>query len=151
MFDHAVATTPDRVSLRHLDTVLTYREEGRAVAALAGRLATLAAPGEAVALALPNSAEFRIAYFATLKALAEPALLNPLYPAAQLEPLLRAAGPHTWCCARPRLGIPCLLWRRRWGLGMSSVWARTSLSPIWSQPSSRGPRLVRPPQPMLPP
>ena len=35
MFDHAVATAPDKVALRHLGVALTYREVGRAVAALA--------------------------------------------------------------------------------------------------------------------
>ena len=46
----------------------TYREEGRAVAALARHLATIAAPGEVVALLLPNSTEFHVAYFAAVKA-----------------------------------------------------------------------------------
>ena len=38
MFDCAVATAPERVALRHLGAALTYRELGRAVAALAQRL-----------------------------------------------------------------------------------------------------------------
>jgi long-chain acyl-CoA synthetase len=99
MFDHAVATAPDKVALRHLDVALTYREVGRAVAALAQRLAPIVTPGEVVALVLPNSIEFHIAYFAALKALAVPALLNPLYPAAQLLPLLREASPRAVLCA----------------------------------------------------
>ena len=37
MLDHAVSTAPERVALRHLDAALTYRELGRAVAALAQR------------------------------------------------------------------------------------------------------------------
>jgi long-chain acyl-CoA synthetase len=56
-------------------------------------------PGEIVALVLPNSVEFHIAYFAALKALAAPALLNPAYPAAQLSPLLREATPRAVLCA----------------------------------------------------
>jgi long-chain acyl-CoA synthetase len=58
MFDHAVDIAPDKVALRHLDVALTYRELGRAVAALAQRLASMVAPGEIVALVLPNSIEF---------------------------------------------------------------------------------------------
>ena len=54
MFDHAVATVPERVALRHFDAVLTYRELGVAVAALAQRLAAMVAPGEVVALVLPQ-------------------------------------------------------------------------------------------------
>jgi long-chain acyl-CoA synthetase len=99
MFDHAVATAPEKVALRRLDAVLTYRELGRAVEALARRLVPMVEPGEVVALVLPNSIEFHVAYFATLKALAAPALLNPLYPAAQLTPLLREATARAVICA----------------------------------------------------
>jgi long-chain acyl-CoA synthetase len=98
MLDHAVSTAPERVALRHLDAALTYRELGRAVAALAQRLAAMVAPGEVVALVLPNSIEFHIAYFAALKARAAPALLNPLYPAAQLAPLLQEATARAVLC-----------------------------------------------------
>ena len=41
MFDQAVASAPDKVALRHLGAALTYRELGRAVAALARRLAVV--------------------------------------------------------------------------------------------------------------
>jgi long-chain acyl-CoA synthetase len=99
MFDHAVAAAPDSVALRHLDAVLTYRDLGRAVEALAQRLATMVEPGETVALILPNSIEFHLAYFAAVKVLAAPALLNPVYPAAQLSPLLREAIPRAVLCA----------------------------------------------------
>lgn len=99
MFDHAVATAPEKVALRHSGASLTYREVGRAVAALARRLAPIVMPGEVVALVLPNSIEFLIAYFAALKALAAAALLNPLYPSVQLSPLLREASPRAAVCA----------------------------------------------------
>ena len=98
LFDHAVATAPETVGLRHLDTALTWREMGRAVWALARRLAEIVAPGDVVALVLPNSIEFHIAYFAALKALAAPGLLNPLYPAVQLAPLLRDTVPRAILC-----------------------------------------------------
>ena len=68
------------MALRHLGVALTYREVGRAVATLAHRLARIVKPGEVVALVLPNSIEFHIAYFAALKVLATPALLNPHLP-----------------------------------------------------------------------
>src|SRR5271166_2315143 len=76
MFDHAAATVPDVVALRHRDTAMTYAEEARAVAALARRLAAMTEPGDAIALILPNGIEFHVAYFAALKAAAVPALLN---------------------------------------------------------------------------
>ena len=99
MFDHAIATAPDKVALRHLDVALTYREVGRAAAALAQRLAPIVKPGEVVALVLPNSIEFHIAYFAALRVLAAPALLNPHYPAIELSRLLRKASPRAVVCA----------------------------------------------------
>ncbi|MBX5454142.1 MAG: AMP-binding protein [Acidobacteriia bacterium] len=119
MFAHAVATVPEVVALRGAGASLTYREEGRAVDALARRLAALAAPGEVVALLLPNSIAFRISYFAALKALAVPALLNPLYRALELERLLREVNPRVLLCGETtqalahelaaKLGIPAVL------------------------------------------
>jgi len=99
MFDRAVATKPRTVALRHLGVALTYQEMGRAVAALARRFSLTLVPGEVIALVLPNSIEFQISYFAALKALTAPALLNPLYPAAQLAPLLRDVAPRAVLCA----------------------------------------------------
>jgi len=98
MFDHAVETAPDNVALRHFGAALTYRELGRAAAALASSLAAMVDPGDVVALVLPNSIDFPVAYFAALKALAAPALLNPLYPAAQLSPLLQEATARAVLC-----------------------------------------------------
>lgn len=99
IFNHTVITAPDTVALRHLGSSITYQEERRAVQALARRLVAAADRGDVVALVLPNSIEFCIAYFATLKALVVPALLNPLYPRAQLEPLLRDVAPRAVVCS----------------------------------------------------
>src|SRR5260221_210346 len=66
---------------------------------LAAKVAAMVAPGEVVALVLPNSIEFPIAYFAALRVLAAPALLNPRYPAAQLATLLREATARAVICA----------------------------------------------------
>ena len=113
MFDHAVATAPEKVALRHSGASLTYREVGRAVAALARRLARIVMPGEVVALVLPNSIEFLIAYFAALKALAAPALLNPLYPSVQTRRYCgrRAHAPRS---VRRRRGTPWPVSRTIW-------------------------------------
>src|SRR6516162_9076187 len=99
LFDRAVAAAPEKVALRHRGRALSYREMGRAVASLARRLESILAPGDVVALVLPNSIEFQIAYFAALKALATPALLNPAYPTVELAPLLREAAPRAVLCA----------------------------------------------------
>jgi long-chain acyl-CoA synthetase len=99
MFDRAVSSVPERTAIRHLDSALTYHEMGRAVTALAHRLASVAEPGATMALVLPNSIEFQVGYLAALKALIAPALLNPLYPAAQLAPLLREVRPKVILCS----------------------------------------------------
>jgi len=98
IFADAAVTMPDAVAWRHRDASLTYREAALAVAALARRIALLAEPSQSVALLLPNSIEFCLAYWATLEAVAVPALLNPLYPAPQLQPLLREAEPRLILC-----------------------------------------------------
>ena len=98
LFDRAVAAAPEKVAVRHRGGALSYREMGRAVVSLARRLESIVAPGDIVALVLPNSIEFQIAYFAALKALATPALLNPAYPAAELAPLLRDVTPRAILC-----------------------------------------------------
>ena len=77
LFDRAVAAAPEKVALRHRGRALSYREMGRAVASLARRLESILASGDVVALVLPNSIEFQIAYFAALKALTTPALVEP--------------------------------------------------------------------------
>jgi long-chain acyl-CoA synthetase len=98
MFARAVDDAPEAVAFGHRDVSLTYSEAGRAVAALARRLASLVQPGAVAALVLPNSIEFGIAYFAALEALTTPALLNPSYPASQLEILLREVSAGVIIC-----------------------------------------------------
>src|SRR5258708_12984235 len=74
MFDHAVASVPDKVAIRYRGAALTYRELGRAVASLARRLAASVAPGDVSAILLPNSLDFHVPYFPTLKPLPTPPL-----------------------------------------------------------------------------
>ena len=59
LFDRAVAAAPEKVALRHRGGALSYREMGRAVVSLARRLESIVAPGDIVALVLPNSIEFQ--------------------------------------------------------------------------------------------
>ncbi len=119
MLDHAVATAPEVVALRHRDTTLTYAELGRAADGFARRLAERVAPGEVVGLLLPNGLEFAPAYFGTLRALAAPAPANPGYPAPQLASLFATVGARALVCSdrthalaaklADELGIPHLL------------------------------------------
>ena len=107
MFARAVDDAPVAVEFRHRDVYLTFSKAGRAVAALARRIASLVQQGAVAALVLPNSIEFGIAYFAALEAPTTPALLNPSYPAPQLEALLREVSASVIICVpstRDRVG-----------------------------------------------
>src|SRR5258705_2042510 len=70
MSDYAVANAADAPALTHLGRTITYGEEALAGAGLAQRLANMGAgkgiEGRTVALLLPNSIEYHVAYFATL-------------------------------------------------------------------------------------
>lgn len=119
MFEHAVRSLPDAAAVRQAGTLLTYRELGRAASALGKRFAEQATARDVVALVLPNSIEFYVTYFGALRARMVPALLNPLYPSPQLEPLLREVMPRVVVCGpatremilglAERLGITCVI------------------------------------------
>ncbi len=81
--DHA----PDRDYLKWGTESLTYAQTSQAIAALVAKLGDRV-KGRTVALLLPNSAAFQVAYFATLFAGAQPALLNFGHPDATVAKLL---------------------------------------------------------------
>jgi long-chain acyl-CoA synthetase len=94
-------------------------------------LSEMIRPGEVVALLLPNSIEFHVAYFGALKALALPALLNPMYPEPQLFALLREIGSRALLCSAltedlasalaKEIGIPFLCLRGDVAIGLGAV------------------------------
>ncbi|WP_320670026.1 long-chain-fatty-acid--CoA ligase [Patulibacter defluvii] len=84
---------PDRVAVRLDDRTLTYAELDDA----AGRMATLLrergiAPGDAVAVMLPNLPEFVIAYWGILRAGAVVIPMNPLLRAREIGYFLADSG-----------------------------------------------------------
>ncbi len=87
MFENAARSSPDRLYCKSGDVVLSYSQATNAVDLLAQKLGP-SVRGQAVALVLPNSAAFLIAYFATLKAGAFPALVNYGHPDATIGKLL---------------------------------------------------------------
>lgn len=99
MLDHAAATAPDTIALRHRGTALRYAELDRAAQAFARRLADRVAPGDVVGFLLPNGPEFAVAFFGTLRALGAPAPANPGYPAPQLAALFANAGARALVCS----------------------------------------------------
>ncbi|WP_285701415.1 AMP-binding protein [Actinomadura sp. NBRC 104412] len=89
----AVALAPDRTAVTCGAETLTYAEYGRAVDALAARLAAAGARGATVAIAMPNSPRMGVAIFAVWTAGGSIACLNPGYTPAELVPLLKGAAP----------------------------------------------------------
>ncbi|WP_019819021.1 AMP-binding protein [Saccharomonospora saliphila] len=91
----AARTVPDTIAL--IDTAtratLTWHDTERAVAAFARRLGEAGiARGDRVAIRLPTSAEFAVAFFATLRAGAVAVPLNPQAPSAEIDPVLDHSG-----------------------------------------------------------
>jgi long-chain acyl-CoA synthetase len=89
MLADAVRRAPEREALVCGNDRLSYAELGRCVGALATELAALGVRGQRVAIALGNSVDLCIAFFAAQAAGAQAAPLNPMYTAHELEPLLK--------------------------------------------------------------
>jgi long-chain acyl-CoA synthetase len=93
MLAAAAANWPEREALVCGEDRLTYGEYFEAVAGLAEALKTRGANGQRVALIMTNSVDICIAMFAAHAARAQVVPINPLYTAAELEPILRDAEP----------------------------------------------------------
>ncbi len=99
MFDHAAGRWPERTAMISGAGSLSYRAYRFAAAALAERLWGLGvARGDRVAVFKGNSIELSIAAQAIWAAGAQTVLLNPLYTAAELGPLLADAAPALLLC-----------------------------------------------------
>lgn len=78
MFRATAVAHPDRLFCTSGSLSLTYSEAARVIAALSAKIAV--AKGRDVALVLPSSAAFLVAYYASLFAGAHPALINAEHP-----------------------------------------------------------------------
>lgn len=87
MFEIAARKNPDRVYCKFGDICLSYAQAARAVTGFAA-IHGPSVRGRTVALVLPNSAEFLVAYFGVLAAGATPALVNYGHPDATVAKLL---------------------------------------------------------------
>ncbi len=86
-FTAAVQKSPDTVFCKSQSGALTYRQAAGAIQTLARELRPTV-NGKPVALILPNSKAFLIAYFAILYAGGKPALINYGHPEATIKKLL---------------------------------------------------------------
>ncbi|WP_284748122.1 long-chain-fatty-acid--CoA ligase [Amycolatopsis sp. RTGN1] len=95
LLTRAAATWPDHPAVRETGTGrgLTYAQVETAVQAQARRLADAGAePGDRVALRLPTSVDFVVAFFGALRAGAVVVPLSPQAPGPELEQLLEHSG-----------------------------------------------------------
>jgi long-chain acyl-CoA synthetase len=89
----AAQRRPDTTALIAGDTTLTWAELDARVQVAAGRLAFLCPePGSRVALVMPNTMDFAVAYFGVLRAGLVAVPLNPAYTADELTHALTDSG-----------------------------------------------------------
>jgi long-chain acyl-CoA synthetase len=89
----SVAQFPDRRALVCRGRMLSYRELGHAVAALAQRLSALGVQGQRVLVLLPTSIEGVISVLAALAAGAQAAPINPFFSVGELRTVLAEVSP----------------------------------------------------------
>jgi len=86
LFEEAVNRFRDNTAVIFLDTKFTFGDVGRYVEWMAGALQELGVgKGDRVAILLPNSIQFLIAYYATLRLGATVSPMNPLYTPREIE------------------------------------------------------------------
>ncbi|NIE67962.1 AMP-binding protein [Burkholderia sp. Ax-1719] len=92
-FDECVAQFRDRVAYVSVGSSLTYGELARKAEAFAAWLQGVGiAPGERVAIMLPNTFQYPVALFGALKAGAVVVNVNPLYTPRELAHQLKDSG-----------------------------------------------------------
>ncbi|RVU22311.1 acyl-CoA synthetase [Streptomyces antnestii] len=93
---HWARLRPDRAAVVFEDRTLTYRELDELSRRLAGRLAAEGvAPGDRVAVHLPNCPQFLIAFLAILRLGAVHVPVNPMFQSAELAYELQDSGAET--------------------------------------------------------
>lgn len=93
MLADAAERRPDAIALANGAIELSYRDYAASVAGLAGRLLSLGARGERVALMMGNSIDMAIAMFAVHASGAQAVPINPLYTAREAQYILGDAAP----------------------------------------------------------
>jgi long-chain acyl-CoA synthetase len=92
-FDECVATFSQRVAYVSIGSTLTYGELARKAEAFAAWLQSVGVrPGDRVAIMLPNTFQYPVALFGTLKAGAVVVNVNPLYTPRELAHQLKDSG-----------------------------------------------------------
>ncbi|WP_019203568.1 AMP-binding protein [Tsukamurella sp. 1534] len=94
----------DRTAITDGAVDLTYRELRRQADAFAGALAARGiAPGDVIALQVPNSPEFAVAYYGILRAGATVTTLNTLYSVTEVAKQLQGSNAKAYITISPLL------------------------------------------------
>ncbi|WP_133649107.1 AMP-binding protein [Paraburkholderia flava] len=95
-FDECIEQFRERVAYVSVGSNLTYGELGRKATAFAAWLQKIGVkPGDRVAIMLPNTFQYPVALFGTLKAGAIVVNVNPLYTVRELAHQLKDSGAQT--------------------------------------------------------
>ena len=95
-FDECIEQFRERVAYVSVGASLTYGELGRKASAFAAYLQSIGVkPGDRVAIMLPNTFQYPVALFGTLKAGAIVVNVNPLYTVRELSHQLKDSGAQT--------------------------------------------------------
>ncbi|MGH8782251.1 AMP-binding protein [Paraburkholderia sp.] len=95
-FDECVEQFRERIAYVSVGSNLTYGELGRKATAFAAWLQKIGVkPGDRVAIMLPNTFQYPVALFGTLKAGAIVVNVNPLYTVRELAHQLKDSGAQT--------------------------------------------------------
>jgi long-chain acyl-CoA synthetase len=101
MLSYAAERNPDGEALVIIGGVrLSYSDLMASVLEFSALLRRQGSHRDRVAVALPNSADAVIAILGAMDSGAQVVLLNPFYPARELEPILRDADPLLLVCSR---------------------------------------------------
>jgi long-chain acyl-CoA synthetase len=95
-FDECTTRFAERVAYVSAGASMTYRTLAQKVDAFASYLQSIGVkPGDRVAIMLPNTFQYPVALFGTLKAGAIVVNVNPLYTARELAHQLKDSGAQT--------------------------------------------------------
>lgn len=106
LLDKALELHEDAIFLRFHGSALTYGQVGRLLQRLSQNLARLGLKkGQRVALLLPNTPQFVLAYYAVLKIGGIVVALNPQYKPAEVRFLLEDSQPDAVICLEAHLDM----------------------------------------------
>ena len=136
LLEGSAARTPDRTALTAGERKLTYRQLNEEANKIAGALKRQGiAPGDRVALTMPNTPEFAIAYYGILKAGAAVVPLNVLLKAPEISYYLNDSGARIAIAASSFAGE--VLGGRAGATGCAEVWIAGDYPEAGSAPDVR--------------